>query len=424
MHIRTPFLDWRRNILTAIGLSLFCIALLYLLAGRSVSTTHAQGTLRIELDKTLEGGNVVSVGQYLTFTIRLQNTGTISIAELPLFDQYDATILRLERTDPAPSSSSSGSITWSNLTTDTLFGPLPPGDSITVVTVFRAIAPKPATVNAAQTGTLVGVNGQSGAGGSDEDGGEAVGGKVIMKKDLAPGQSPVSGQPITFTISIRNEGGADVVRLPLVDTYDTAYLQFLRSSPRPNSVDGAAGELRWDDLLPSLGIDRLHPNQVVTVTTVFSALKSIDGSVINRVQAGEVRDEFGNGVDAPRQDEIPIRILPGPGEQLPTPRPRDDDDDDDEQPTSAPAAAATSTPEAPTATLAADVTATAEVTSTGQITATAVVPTEVPTATPADTPNTLPRTGGPVAPVGNLLFGLVLLLVGALALLYRRRIAG
>ena len=89
----------------------------------------------------------------------------------------------------------------------------------------------------------------------------------------------------------------------------------------------------------------------------------------------------------------------------------------------APAAAATSTPEAPTATLAADVTATAEVTSTGQITATAVVPTEAPTATPAETPNTLPRTGGPAAPVGNLLFGLVVLLVGSLALLYRRRIA-
>ncbi len=125
-------------------------------------------------------------------------------------------------------------------------------------------------MNAAQTGTLVGVNGQSGRRmAATRIAARLSAARMIGKKDLAPGQNPVSGQPITFTISIRNDGGADVVRLPLVDNYDTAYLQFLRSSPRPNSVDSAAGELRWDDLLPSLGIDRLHPNQVVTVTDRF-----------------------------------------------------------------------------------------------------------------------------------------------------------
>ncbi|MFL5805715.1 MAG: LPXTG cell wall anchor domain-containing protein [Roseiflexaceae bacterium] len=412
MPDRTPFLDWRRNILTAVGLSLILLALLYLLAGRGAPTAQAQGTLRIEITKTLQGGNVVTVGQYLTFTIRITNTGTISIAQLPLLDQYDATIIRLESTDPSPTSSSSGSIAWSDLTTNTLFGPLPPGQSITVIAVFRAIAPKPATVNAAKTGTLVGVNGQSGAGGGDQDGGETVGGKVIVQKSLAPGQTPMSGQPITFTISVRNDGAADVVQLPLVDNYDTAYLQFRRASPRPTFVDGAAGELRWDDLLPALGLSRLHPNQVVTVTTVFTALKSIDAAVINHAGSGEIRDEFGNRVEAPRQAEIPIRILPGPGEAAPTPRsrPREDRPQEQETPTPTPAA------ETPTLTPVVAITATAEISTT------AITPTEV-TPTPAGSPITLPRTGGPAAPVGWLLFGLVLLLAGALALLHRRRSA-
>ncbi len=115
MHVRTPFLDWRRNILTAIGLSLLFIALLYLIAGRGALDDPRPGDVARGARQILEGGNVVSVGQYLTFTIRLENTGTISIAELPLFDQYDASILRFERADPAPTSSSSGSITWSDL---------------------------------------------------------------------------------------------------------------------------------------------------------------------------------------------------------------------------------------------------------------------------------------------------------------------
>jgi uncharacterized repeat protein (TIGR01451 family) len=413
---RTPFLDWRRNILTAVGLSLLFLALLYLLVGRGTPTTYAQGTLRLEITKTLQCSNVISVGQYLTFTIRITNTGTISIAQLPLLDQYDASILRLVSTSTAPTTSSPGSITWSDLTTNTLFGPLPPGKSISIVTVFRAIAPKPATVNAAQTGTLIGVNGQSGAGGGAQEGGETVGGQVIVQKGLAPSQTPMSGQPITFTITVRNNGAADVVRLPLVDNYDTAYLQFWQASPRPTFVDGAAGELRWDDLLPILGVGRLHPNQVVTVTTVFTALKSIDGAVVNRAGASEVRDEFGNGVAAPRQTEIPIRILPGPNEATPTAKPRPREDKPSEQATPTPAAEATATSIVETPT----VTQEAQITTTAEVTATAVVATEVITPTPASVPTTLPRTGGSAAPVGWLLSGLVLLLAGALALLHRR----
>jgi uncharacterized repeat protein (TIGR01451 family) len=91
-----------------------------------------------------------------------------------------------------------------------------------VVTVFRVIAASNGvTVNAARTGTLLGVGGQSGAGGDDSDGGTAVGGRVVVEKGLAPGIQPVSGQPLTFTIKISNDGAADIVRLPLQDTYST-----------------------------------------------------------------------------------------------------------------------------------------------------------------------------------------------------------
>src|SRR5215210_3392346 len=170
--------------LGAVLLALLLLALFYALAVRGAPTAQAQGTLSLEIKKSLEGSNVVRVGQYLTFTIRITNTGTISIAQLPLLDKYDASILRLERTTPVPSASSAGVISWTNLTTDTLFGPLPPNQTITIIAVFRAIAPKPATVNQASTGTIVGVNGQSGNGGGGQAGGGAVGGQVIMHKGM------------------------------------------------------------------------------------------------------------------------------------------------------------------------------------------------------------------------------------------------
>jgi hypothetical protein len=414
MPARTPFLDWRRNLLASIGLALLLLALFYLLAVQGVRPAQAQGTLRLELDKTLQGSNVVRVGQYLTFTIRITNTGTISIAHLPLFDNYEAQYLRLESTNPASTASSPGSITWTNLPTATHAGPLPPGQSINVVTVFRVIAASNGvTVNAARTGTLLGVGGQSGAGGDDSDGGTAVGGRVVVEKGLAPGIQPVSGQPLTFTIRISNDGAADIVQLPLQDTYSTEYLQFWRASPRPSSIDAAAGVLLWDDLLPVMGLSRLGPGQIITVTTVFTALKSVDGVVVNRAGAIAVRDEFGNEVAAPRQDEIPIRILPGPGEATATPRPRPRDDKPSEQPT--PTAETTPT----VATAVPEVTATVVSTDTAGLAPTAMAP------TPAPAPQSLPRTGEPLTVPGSWpLVGLALLLAGALALLYRRRSTG
>jgi hypothetical protein len=414
MHDRTPFLDWRRNLLASTGLALLLFALFYLLAVQDARPAQAQGTLRLEIDKTLQGSNVVRVGQYLTFTIRITNTGTISIAQLPLFDNYEAQYLRLESTNPPSTAASPGSITWTNLPTATNSGPLPPGQSISIVTVFRVIAASNGvTVNAARTGTLLGVGGQSGAGGDDSDGGTTVGGRVIVEKGLAPGVQPVSGQPLTFTIKISNDGAADIVRLPLQDTFSTEYLQFWRASPRPSSVDAAAGVLVWDDLLPVMGLSRLGPGQIITVTTVFTALKSVDGVAINHASAIAVRDEFGNEVEAPRQAEIPIRILPGPGEATATPKARPRDDKPSEKPT--PTEATTPT----------EVATPAEATATTVSTDTAGLAPAAVTPTPATVPQSLPRTGEAPAPLGSWpIVGLGLLLAGALALLYRRRSAG
>lgn len=383
----TPLPGWRPLIVAvvvAIAILVFC----YLVPpSHSTAAPRTQiGTLSMEISKRLQGSDVIQVGQELTFTIRITNTGTISITTLPLIDEYESSILQLERTVPLSSTNivtpetGSGLITWSDLTTDTLFGPLDPGQSIEVVTVFRAIAPRVATVNRARIGAAVGFGGQTYTGDGRSSSGDAIGGQVIVRKEIVTDTVAASGLPLTFTITISNDGAADLTRIPLRDTFDPTYLAFASAIPTPTVTSVVTeGILEWDDVLPGLGLTRLRPGEVITVTTVFTAVRSVDGAFINRAEAIGVRDEFDDEVQAPRQAEVPIRIIPGPAEATrtpaptvtPTPVPREE-----------PQPQATDVPATPTPTLEAiTVTATPE-------TAGVVVTPTIPT------PATLPRTGG------------------------------
>jgi LPXTG-motif cell wall-anchored protein len=129
--------------------------------------------------------------------------------------------------------------------------------------------------------------------------------------------------------------------------------------------------------------------------------------VINRAGATGLRDEFQNALPAPRQAEVPIRILAGPSEAQPTatakPKPRP------QQPTP--------TPETPTAEVLTPTTST--ITVTAELTATVGVQTDS-TPTPTTLPAILPRTGTGGPNSAWLIAALALILGGALALIYRR----
>lgn len=400
-----PVPDWRKSLVAALVSTAAIITAFVLLA--SAPHTHAQGQIKLEISKQLEGSNLIRVGEEMTFTIRIRNTGTVSVTKLPLLDRYNASVLQLRRSTPPFSShdSASGLITWTDITTTTQFGPLAPGQEIRITTVFRAIRAAPETVNFAEIGAAQGTGGETGGGEKDQDSGGAEGGRVITTKGLAPGQTPIIGRPITFTITLRNEGAADLVKLPLEDVFNPEYLAFASAKPAPSGI--TPNRLNWDDVLPLLGRTRLRPNEVITVTTVFTALKVFDGAGINNAAASGVEDEFGNQVAAPRQAEIPVRIIADAGSAptatpttVSTSRPRPTDTPAE---TPAPTAETGATPGA-TTTPAMPV-ATAE---QGALPTVGAAPT--PTATSTQ-PTALPRTGASVSNRWWVL-GLLMLVVG------------
>ena len=188
MSDRQTQLSWPRGLLVATAIAILLLALLYTLALHDTPAAQAQaaGTLSMAITKQLDGSPVVTVGQYVDFTIRITNTGTISITKLPVIDTYDAKVLRFDQSSPPPSTSDNGQLTWTTLPTDTQGGPLQPGQTITIKTHFRVIGISDMTINRARIQDAIGQGGQSGGDGSDQSGGKTEGGRVVIEKSLAP----------------------------------------------------------------------------------------------------------------------------------------------------------------------------------------------------------------------------------------------
>jgi uncharacterized repeat protein (TIGR01451 family) len=288
-----------------LGICLFCLA----------RVSQAQGG--IVVDKRLGRATpVVRVGEYLTFTIAIRSEASFTIVTLPLSDTFDSYILAYADADPPPNgvttTTNPGQLLWFDLT-DT-FGDLSPGQTITVTLGFTAVHPTAATVNAAR---VEGAEGSSGEQVGEAEGsaeGETVGGSTPVQKSLDPPTATLRvNSPITFTITITNDGAATLTFLPLEDTYDPAVLLFHRAIPAPSLVLTASGVISWFDLTVPLG--DVPPDSAVTVTTVFTALMPAT-SALNSARVAGARDQYENDLAA-GADQVPIMII----EDTPVPAP-------------------------------------------------------------------------------------------------------
>jgi LPXTG-motif cell wall-anchored protein/uncharacterized repeat protein (TIGR01451 family) len=373
------------------------LALLTVLLSRGVQVISAQQQTGIEVEKQLlKSGNVVRVGEILTFAITITNRWDANIVTLPLSDDYDESILRFVDATLPPDTHDvvSGALAWNNVLASS--GPLAPGQQIVITVRFVAEHPTAdlRVVNRAQTHDAYDDQQRQVGDGGDSASGDADGGRTPITKTLDLRQAqPLVGRPITYTIAVGNDGLANVVRVPLTDSYDPATLQYWRAVPPPDQV--APGELRWSNLLQPPLASVLTPGEVVTATVVFTALREIDQTV-NRVNVAGASDSFGNDLEA-GQAEAPIRILPNPDLITPTATP---------QPSAAPRPTLTPTPrpappdeDEPTATPELAPSPTLSSAPTATPTAPAISPTaETPIATPVPTTAPVAPTAGAPAP--------------------------
>jgi uncharacterized repeat protein (TIGR01451 family) len=120
---------------------------------------------RYELDKRLidPPGGLTASGEVITFGLTITSTGNISITRLPLRDTFDENYLTFLYATPSPDITGTGVITWSDLATTTVYGPLPPGRTINL-TVTYVVDQIPVTVTSTiNVATVEGAQGIDGS---------------------------------------------------------------------------------------------------------------------------------------------------------------------------------------------------------------------------------------------------------------------
>ena len=305
---------------------------------QSAQTVQAQ-TDEIVVDKQLQRVDpIVRVGELLTFTIRIENQSSFTVTTLPLSDTFNTAVLGFANAIPAPDTvnTATGRLDWADLTT--FFGDLAPGQVVTVVTEFVAEHPATAIVNQAEVHDAVGSNGSLDGGDDTDDSGESIGGSLPLEKRISDGITPTAGLPLTFTISITNDGAVTTTVLPLTENYDPTIIQFSSAVPPPDFVDEMTGILTWTDITSPLG--DLPAFGTISVTVVFTALTSTNDS-INQASISGAVDWYDNDL-AGGADDVPITIINQPAPTA-TPGPTNTPQPGAPAPTSTPTPAVTAT---------------------------------------------------------------------------------
>ena len=256
---------------------------------------------------------IVTVGQSLTYTVRVTNTSQVTLTVVPLEDTYDPVYLSFLRAAPQPDNAATpGTLRWDDLTGA---GVLPPQNALTVDVTFEAITstnnlPNQQTINVAVVdgatdGTTVLPPVADDAPVRITDPRVAV---AKITSDPADGLVEVNDL-VTFTIAITNTGDTTLDIIPVNDIFEPAELSYIRTSlaTQPQVTDG---ELFWPDVSTELG--NLTPGQAVTFTITFRFISETVAATINIVRLGETIDENGDPAGQPQGQSDAVVVVKDP----------------------------------------------------------------------------------------------------------------
>ncbi|NCC53522.1 MAG: hypothetical protein EOM20_20245, partial [Spartobacteria bacterium] len=199
-----------------------------------------------DLVKTLTSplGRAAQVGETISFDLLITNTGDVQLVVIPVVDTFDDGYLDFLSAIPPADSNDTGVIYWDDV------GTLAAGSSTTLVVNFTAQAttfslPETNTVETAPTTPADEPNVDPKTNDAPYEISEAD--YLVTKELISPtGRAAQVSETISFNLVVTNSGDVDFVTLPITDTFDDAYLDFLNAIPPADSND--TGIVYWDDV--------------------------------------------------------------------------------------------------------------------------------------------------------------------------------
>ena len=236
-----------------------------------------------------------------TYHLRVTNTGDFRFDTLRLADHLDDRAVFhyiVGSGDPAdPDVIAEPDLVWFDL------GPLDVGASIDVSYQVTTTAANDTYTNTATVeGTYVG-----GTFTDTDDAAVVIADPAVMvdKRLAGVDTDDVAPNYVTFTIAITNVGPSTIDVLPLLDEYETFYLQFVDATPYPEE-DQNDGLVTWHDLTAAApyGFGRnLPPGQAFLITAVFTVVRNIVATT-NIATVTGATDVYGNPADEVEDDVI------------------------------------------------------------------------------------------------------------------------
>lgn len=147
----------------------------------------------------------------MTFTVAITNTGTTTLAEVPLEDIFDGGVLGFTGASIAPDDEANGSLQWTDLTTSQ--GDLAPQQSISLTVGFTATGIFSRTENLA---TVIGARDQNNVIAPPaiaQAGVNLAALQLIVTSDPPAGRQVGPGDCIVYDILVRNVGGVDLTNV-------------------------------------------------------------------------------------------------------------------------------------------------------------------------------------------------------------------
>ena len=246
----------------------------------TATITPLPGVAGVRMNKTLVSptGGQVGLGQPVTYNLQVVNTGSTSLTNVVVTDNFPSAKLSYTTASQTPTTVAAGVLTWTNL------GAFMPGQSTNFTVTFTALA-------TGSTTNFATANGGTATNSSSVTMLVTHAALTVGKILLSPASTPVDiGSNVVFRITIQNSGDTVIPLLPFEDNYSGAYYQYVSATIPPNG--SGAGSLIWTNLAYPTP---LATNAIITNDITMKIVGA--GSPANNTAVADYAvDIFGNPV--------------------------------------------------------------------------------------------------------------------------------